>query len=67
MRYSPVNLDPLLLMVVLHFALVVILPAMIRFPNLALAASAALYFAAHRLDWSIPAYPRWEIYFNPLN
>jgi hypothetical protein len=67
LRYSPVNLDPLLLMVVLHFALVLILPAMIRWPNLTLTASVLLYLVSSWLDWSIPAYPRGFIFFNPLN
>lgn len=67
LRYSPVNLDPLLLMVILHFGLVVILPAMTRWPTPTLIASAALYFVSHWLDWSIPAYPRGVIYFNPLD
>jgi hypothetical protein len=67
LRYSPVNLDPLLLMVILHFGLVLILPAMIRWPTASLIASALLYFVSHRLDWSVPAYPRGVIYFNPLD
>ena len=67
LRYSPVDLDPLLLMAILHFGLVPILPAMVRWPTPALIASALLYFISHWLDWSIPAYPRGVIYFNPLN
>jgi hypothetical protein len=67
LRYSPVDLDPLLLMATLHFGLVLILPAMIRWPTPTLMASALLYFVAHWLDWSIPAYPRGVIYFNPLD
>jgi hypothetical protein len=67
LRYSPVNLDPLLLMVILHFGLVLLLPAMTRWPTPVLMASAALYFLAHWFDWSIPAYPRGVIYFNPLD
>jgi hypothetical protein len=67
LRYSPVNLDPLLLMVILHFGLVLILPAMIRWPTPTLIGSALLYFVSHWLDWSIPAYPRGVIYFNPLD
>jgi hypothetical protein len=66
LRYSPVNLDPLLLMAILHFGLLVVLPVMIRWPTPTLIASAALYFVSHWLDWSLPAYPRGEIYFNPL-
>jgi hypothetical protein len=67
LRYSPVNLDPLLLMVVLHFGLVVVLPAMSRWPNAVLLVSATLYFVSHWQDWSVPAYPLGVIYFNPLD
>ncbi len=67
LRYSPVNLDPLLLMVILHFGLVLMLPAMILRPHLTLIASALLYSASHWLDWSISAYPKGAIFFNPLD
>ncbi len=67
LRYSPVNLDPLLLMVILHFGLIVILPVMMRAWPLALIGSVALYVLAHLFDWYIPAYPTGQIYFNPLN
>jgi hypothetical protein len=67
LRYSPVDLDPLLLMAILHFGLVLVLPAMIRWPTLVLIASAVVYALAHWFDWSIPAYPRGVIYFNPLD
>ncbi|WP_245333727.1 OpgC domain-containing protein [Bradyrhizobium guangdongense] len=67
LRYSPVNLDPLLLMVILHFALILILPLTIRAWKLALTGSVALYVLAHLFDWYIPAYPRGQLYFNPLN
>ena len=67
LRYSPVNLDPLLLMVMLHFGLLVILPAMMRAWPLALIGSATLYILAHLFDWYISAYPIGQIYFNPLN
>lgn len=67
LRYSPVDLDPLLLMAILHFGLVLVLPVVVRWPTPALIASALLYFISHWLDWSIPAYPRGVIYFNPLN
>jgi len=67
LRYSPVNLDPLLLMAILHFGLVLVLPVMVRWPTPTLVASAALYFVSHWLDWSLPAYPRGVIYFNPLD
>ena len=67
LRYSPVNLDPLLLMVILHFALLIILPAIMRSPVLVLVASVTLYVLAHVFDWYLSAYPRGQIYFNPLN
>ncbi|OAF07762.1 hypothetical protein AYJ54_16800 [Bradyrhizobium centrolobii] len=67
LRYTPVDLDPLLLMAILHFGLVLALPVMIRWPTPVLVASAVIYFLAHWFDWSIPAYPRGVIYFNPLD
>jgi len=67
LRYTPVNLDPLLLMVILHFALVLIVPLTIGAWPLALAGSVALYVCAHLFDWYIPAYPKGQLYFNPLN
>jgi hypothetical protein len=67
LRYTPVNIDALSLMVVLHLALAVVLPLMVRRPTIVLIASAALYVASHWFDWSIPAYPRGFIYFNPLD
>lgn len=63
MRHAPVNLDPLLLMVTLHFALMIILPAVMRWPAVVLTASAALYCVAHLFD--LYTYPRGQIYFNP--
>lgn len=67
MRYSPVNLDPLLLMVTLHFALAVVLPGILRYPAATLIASGLLYVTSHVLDWYISAYPAGQVYFNPMN
>ena len=67
MRYSPVNLDPLLLMITLHFALVVVLLGILRYPAATLMASALLYVTSHLLDWYIAAYPAGQVYFNPMN
>jgi hypothetical protein len=67
LRYAPVNIDALTLMVVLHLALAAVLPLMIRRPTTVLIGSVTLYLTAHLLDWSIPAYPRGYIYFNPLD
>ncbi len=66
LRYSPVNIDVLILMVVLHFALPAILPAVMRRPRTTLAISALIYAAARLLGWAIPAYPVGTLYFNPL-
>jgi hypothetical protein len=54
-------------MAILHFGLVLVLPAMIRWPTPTLIASALLYSVSHWFDWSLPAYPRGVIYFNPLD
>lgn len=67
LRYAPVNIDALSLMVVLHLAFAPVLPLMVHRPTAVLIGSAALYAAAHWFDWSIPAYPRGYIYFNPLD
>jgi hypothetical protein len=50
LQYSPVNLDPLLLMAILHFSLVLVLPVMIHWPTPTLIASVALYFVSHWLN-----------------
>lgn len=67
LRYAPVNIDALTLMVMLHLALAAFLPLMIRRPTTVLIGSVVLYLAAHVFDWAIPAYPRGYIYFNPLD
>ncbi|ACE99651.1 hypothetical protein IP86_17435 [Rhodopseudomonas sp. AAP120] len=67
LRYSPVNRDPLLLMIVLHFGLLLILPLVMHAWQLALHGSAALYVCAHLFDWYLSAYPTGQLYFNPLN
>ncbi len=67
LRYTPVNIDALSLMVVLHLAFAAVLPLMVRRRTAVLICSIALYAAAHWFDWSIPAYPRGFIYFNPLD
>ena len=66
LRYSPVNIDVLILMVMLHFALPAILPAVIRRPGMTLAVSALIYAATRLFGWAVPAYPVGTLYFNPL-
>ena len=67
LRYSPVNIDVLILMVILHLALPAILPAAMRWPRLTLVISALIYAAAHLFGLAIPAYPVGTLYFNPLD
>ncbi len=67
LRYSPVNLDVLILMVILHLALPVLLPGVMRFPRLTLTVSGILYAGAHLFGWTVPAYPVGTLYFNPFS
>ena len=67
LRYVPVNMDALPLIIVLHLALPLVLLGLLTLPRLALATSLLLYILAHHFDWSISAYPRGTIYFNPLD
>jgi len=55
---------PLYIMLLLLFPFVLWL--LQRRPTLALAASAALYIAAVRFDWNLPAYPEGSWFFNPF-
>jgi hypothetical protein len=66
LQAKPLNLDTLQLFVVLMMVFPFVLWAMLRRPNLTLAASAALYVAAHVFDWSLPAFPTGTWYFNPF-
>src|SRR5215469_16097406 len=66
LQAKPLNLDTLQLFVALMAVFPFILWAMLRRPNLTLAASFALYVAAHMFDWSLPAFPTGTWYFNPF-
>jgi hypothetical protein len=66
LQAKPLNLDTLQLFVALMAVLPFVLWAMLRRPNLTLAASAALYVTARVLDWSLPAFPTGTWYFNPF-
>ena len=58
LQAKPLNLDTLQLFVALMAVFPFVLWAMLRRPNLTLAASAALYVTARVFDWSLPAFPR---------
>jgi hypothetical protein len=66
LSFTPVNMDVLPLFVLLMFAFPPVLWAMLRRPNLTLAASFLLYLAARHFSWNLPAYPIGSWYFNPL-
>lgn len=66
LEIKPLNLDVLPLYIVLMAAFPPALWAVIRYPNIALAASFALYLAARTFGWNFPAYPSGSWYFNPF-
>jgi hypothetical protein len=62
----PLNLDILQLYIPLMVFFPPVLWLMLRKPDLALAASAALYFAARAFDWNLRSLPDGNWYFNPF-
>ncbi|MGY3294798.1 hypothetical protein ACVWWP_007865 [Bradyrhizobium sp. LM3.6] len=66
LQEEPLNLDLLQLMIPLMAFLPFALWGLLRRPNLTLAASVALYFAARWFDWNFRVYPDQEWTFNPF-
>jgi hypothetical protein len=66
LSFKPVNMDVLPLFIVLMLVFPPVLWALLRRPNLTLAASFLLYLAARHFNWNLPAYPIGSWYFNPL-
>ena len=64
--FKPLNLDVLPLYIVLMAGFPPLLWAMMRWPDLAVLASAAVYVASRQLGWNFPAYPSGGWYFNPF-
>jgi hypothetical protein len=60
------NLDVLQLYVVLMAGFAPVLWIMMRKPDLALAGSIALYFAARQFGWNLASFPDGNWYFNPF-
>jgi len=60
------NLDVLQLYTVLTAALAPVLWLMLRWPNLTMIASLALYVAARHFDWNLSSFPDGTWYFNPF-
>ncbi len=65
LQARPLNLDALQLFIVLMAIFPLILWAMLRRPNLALAGSIVLYAAARYFGWGFTAFPSGNWYFNP--
>ncbi len=67
LKFRPVNLDVLPLYIVLLAAFPWVLPVLVRWPWVVIAASVALYAATCRYNWNLPAYPDEKVwYFNPM-
>lgn len=66
LRAKPLNLDVLQLFIVLMAIFPFVLLGMIRRPNITVAASAGLYFAARQFDWNLSAFPDGQWYLNPF-
>ena len=66
LAFKPVNMDVLPLYILLMVTFPPVLWAMLRLPNLTLAASFLLYLAARHFDWNLAAFPTGVWYFNPF-
>jgi hypothetical protein len=66
LKFKPYNLDVLPLYIVLMAVFPLVLWCMLRKPDLTMAASIALYFAARHFDWNLPSYPAGTWFFNPF-
>ena len=66
LQAKPLNLDTLQLVFPLLAAFPLILAGMLRWPKLTLAASVALYVAAHQFDLYLDSFPDGRWYFNPF-
>ena len=66
LRAKPLNLDVLQLFIVLMAIFPLVLIGMVRRPNVTVAASIGLYFAARQLEWNLSAFPDGHWYLNPF-
>ncbi|OFX00466.1 MAG: hypothetical protein A3D94_01630 [Alphaproteobacteria bacterium RIFCSPHIGHO2_12_FULL_66_14] len=67
LKFRPVNLDVLPLYIVLLAAFPLVLPAVVRWPLMVVAASIALYVVTSHYNWNLPAYPENKVwFFNPM-
>lgn len=66
LRAKPLNLDVLQLFIVLMAIFPFVLLGMVRRPNVTVAASISLYFAARLFDWNLSAFPDGHWYLHPF-
>jgi hypothetical protein len=66
LKFKPANMDVLPLYITLMLGFTPALWLLLRAPNVALTASAALYALMWEFQWNIPAYPSGYWYFNPF-
>lgn len=66
LKYKPFNFDILPLYIVVLAACPPALWLMLRRPDVTIAGSLLLYFAARQFELNLPAYPSGVWYFNPL-
>jgi hypothetical protein len=62
----PLNLDILQLYIILMAFFPPVLWLMLRKPDLTVAGSVALYFAARAFEWNLRSFPEGNWYFNPF-
>src|SRR6266576_7103436 len=67
LQAKPLNLDALQLFIVLTAFFPIILVGMLRWPNLTMAGSVALYIAAREYEWNLSSFPDGRWYFNPFS
>src|SRR5260370_20484300 len=66
LQYRPVNTDVLPIFVLLHLLFAPLVWLLLRWPNVTLGASLALYALVHVFGWTVPAGPNGHWAFNPL-
>ncbi|CEG09215.1 OpgC protein [Afipia felis] len=66
LRFKPLNLDVLPLYIVLMSAFPFALWLLLRWPDMTMLGSVALYFVARRFQWNLTSYPRGYWYFDPF-
>jgi hypothetical protein len=66
LQAKPLNLDVLQLLIVLMAFFPFVLFAMVRRPNITMAGSLGLYFAARHFGWNLSSFPDGKWYLNPF-